>query len=357
MQLSRPVRSVRVELTKTGLRYRALPLATGGHFISIESAPVESLTDISQQEFIDDLDAWTRRGRLQITTFALSALVIGGVAALHAPTSLLIALGAVACIALFAARVIELRRREYFLLFDVDESATARFEAVGTCLGRLARSGILNSVRLEHIHGDWKRHAGATTTIHSDDALIERAHPRHVASNIEPAPIRVRAQGKSLYFFPDRLLVEDRGRKAALSYDALTISCQDVSMRWFGAIPGDAKIVGQSWRYVNKNGTPDRRFNNNHVVQIIMVAEFHIQSRSGLDIILQSSATKAAAEAAEELRALGRLLGNTSVGAADSQTTNADDPPNLEIEPVQDEIARLQRFGAIAAQASVISDN
>jgi hypothetical protein len=41
-----------------------LPLAPGGHYVAIESASIESLTDMSQQEFIDELNAWTRRGNL-----------------------------------------------------------------------------------------------------------------------------------------------------------------------------------------------------------------------------------------------------------------------------------------------------
>jgi len=248
---------------------------------------------------------------------------------LRLPLKVQVAVGILCVIALLVARGVELRRRQYFLLFELDETAEARFKAVGVAFERVARGGILNSVRLEHVHGDWKRHAGATTTVHSDDAHIDRQHPRHVSSNLEPPPIRLQAQGMSLYFFPDRLLIEKAGRKAAVSYSALAVSCRDVSMRWFDTVPVDAKTVGQSWRYVNKNGTPDRRFNNNHVVPILLLAEFGLQTRSGLEVVLQTSATRAASETADEIQALGRLVGavellaSTSVEQSRSPTSPA----------------------------------
>jgi hypothetical protein len=303
-------------------------MVIGGQYIAIESAPVDSLTDLSQQEFIEDLDAWTRRGRLQLTVLISACSLAATLLALRVPPIVQVAVGILCLVALLFVRGVELRRRQYYLLFDLDETAETRFKAVGAAFERMARGGILNSVRLEHVHGDWKRHAGATTTVHSDDAHLDRQHPRHVSSNLESPPIRLRAQGMSLYFFPDRLLIEKAGRKAAVSYSALTVSCRDVSMRWFGTVPVDAKTVGQSWRYVNKNGTPDRRFNNNYVVPIILLAECGFETRSGLEVVLQTSATRAASETADEIRALGNL-----VGAVELLTSTSVDQPGSAVSP------------------------
>jgi hypothetical protein len=48
------------------------------------------------------------------------------------------------------------------------------------------------------------------------------------------------------------------------------------------AVPSDAKQVGTTWRYVNKNGTPDKRFNNNTQIPIMRYGVIHFTSSSGL---------------------------------------------------------------------------
>jgi hypothetical protein len=280
-------------------------MVPGGHYVSVASNDVDSLTGFSQQEFIDDLNAWTRRGYLQVQTVGVTALVVLIAAWLGSPFLLCSALAGLGLLAFSVARVVECRRREYYLLYaDLDEEAEVHFDSVGQALVQLSRSGFLANACVEHVHGDRKRHAGATITVQSDPVEIGRGYPRHMSSNLDPAPIRLRAQNKTLCFLPDRLLVEDHGQKAAISYDSLNITCEIINTAWEGAVPHDAKIVGQSWHYVNKNGGPDRRFKNNYVVQIVKVAVLTLQSSTGLEIVLQATATKAAFQAVDALHKL-----------------------------------------------------
>jgi hypothetical protein len=55
------------------------------------------------------------------------------------------------------------------------------------------------------------------------------------------------------------------------------------------AVPSDAQVVDQTWRYVNRNGGPDRRFNNNRQIPIVLYAELHLTSPRGLNIVVESS--------------------------------------------------------------------
>jgi len=55
------------------------------------------------------------------------------------------------------------------------------------------------------------------------------------------------------------------------------------------AVPSDAKVVGSTWRYVNKNGTPDRRFNNNRQLPVVLYSQINISSTSGLNVAMESS--------------------------------------------------------------------
>src|SRR6185369_17699305 len=54
-------------------------------------------------------------------------------------------------------------------------------------------------------------------------------------------------------------------------------------------VPRDAQIVDNTWRFVNKNGSPDKRFNNNKQLPITLYGEIYFQSSTGLNELIQLS--------------------------------------------------------------------
>ena len=52
-------------------------------------------------------------------------------------------------------------------------------------------------------------------------------------------------------------------------------------------VPSDATVVDQTWRFVNKNGGPDRRFNNNVQLPIVNYGVLRFSSANGLNIHLE----------------------------------------------------------------------
>ena len=54
-------------------------------------------------------------------------------------------------------------------------------------------------------------------------------------------------------------------------------------------VPHDAKVVDRTWRFVNKNGDPDRRFNNNHEIPVCLYGELALGTETGLTEILHIS--------------------------------------------------------------------
>ena len=84
------------------------------------------------------------------------------------------------------------------------------------------------------------------------------------------------------------MLIFDSGRVGAVGYDELTVR---VSQGRFieDTAPRDAQVVDHTWRYVNKNGSPDRRFANNRQLPVCLYDEIHFASRSGINEIIQVS--------------------------------------------------------------------
>jgi uncharacterized tellurite resistance protein B-like protein len=93
----------------------------------------------------------------------------------------------------------------------------------------------------------------------------------------------------SLYLFPDRILVCDSAQVAAINYKDVNFVSRITRFIEDEALPRDAKVVDHTWRFVNKNGDPDRRFNNNTQLPICEYEETEITSESGFREIIQSS--------------------------------------------------------------------
>ena len=49
------------------------------------------------------------------------------------------------------------------------------------------------------------------------------------------------------------------------------------------SVPSDSKNVGYTWKYCNKNGSPDRRYANNYQIPIQRYGEIAISSSEGLN--------------------------------------------------------------------------
>jgi hypothetical protein len=98
----------------------------------------------------------------------------------------------------------------------------------------------------------------------------------------------------TLYFMPDLILYWDR-RFGAISYDDFQVQQSSTRFIEDGFVPADATHVGTTWRYVRRDGGPDRRFNNNAQLPILQYGTLAFQSSRGLNIYLQTSTVEASA--------------------------------------------------------------
>ena len=59
-------------------------------------------------------------------------------------------------------------------------------------------------------------------------------------------------------------------------------------------VPSDAKIIGNTWKYANKNGSPDRRFSDNYEIPIAQYAQIDFRTNAGMCECYQVSNSDAA---------------------------------------------------------------
>ncbi len=84
---------------------------------------------------------------------------------------------------------------------------------------------------------------------------------------------------------PDHVLIYDGARMGGINYGNLEVSTQTevAQARDLAKPTRDAKIVGKTYRFVNNNGTPDKRFNNNTEIPLIEYGVLKLGG-AGLDV-------------------------------------------------------------------------
>src|SRR4029079_2290425 len=84
-------------------------------------------------------------------------------------------------------------------------------------------------------------------------------------------------------------LVREGGRFADVDYD--TVRADGGPQRFIedGSVPRDSQQVDTTWRFVNVNGSPDRRFNNNRQLPIMLYGRLTVTTTGGLNWIIDTS--------------------------------------------------------------------
>ncbi len=73
-------------------------------------------------------------------------------------------------------------------------------------------------------------------------------------------------------------------------------------------VPSDSRFSRYTWQYVNKNGGPDRKFNNNRQFPVVNYQEIEFNSPSGLRKLLQVSRVEDRSGLRQNLVNLGRFV-------------------------------------------------
>ncbi len=161
---------------------------------------------------------------------------------------------------------------------------------------------------------DYKRNAGA-------GKLIKRVALRSISTDQKPmryfitnvAIPYLKLSNIEFYFLPERLVVKRGSTFAALFYKNLRISGSSTRFIEEEGVAGDALVVDYTWKYVNKKGGPDRRFNNNRKLPICLYSEYALTSDTGIYEVITTSKQGAMDAFANFLMQIGKLQSRMAI--------------------------------------------
>jgi hypothetical protein len=154
------------------------------------------------------------------------------------------------------------------------------------------------------------------------------------------------------------MLVFGSHNVGAIAYDSLKTDWKSVRFVEDGIVPQDSQIVDHTWLYVNKNGTPDRRFSNNRQLPVALYGAVLMESGPGFRLELQTSSV-AVAEGVAKMMALisevTRRLAESQANCDISDVPEADESWDTPESPASQVAQAVRSFGNGAANILSLS--
>ncbi|MCU1496298.1 MAG: hypothetical protein JWM47_251 [Acidimicrobiales bacterium] len=259
----------------------------------VPSGPVELLEQIREAAARRPIWPWVALG------LAVMCLV--------APV--LFPLGVIGLVGVWWLRQRDIARRSVVIFYDVNDQAADRFERFIERFGQAAATAITWHMTAQgRVNTTYqsKVNAGAGVLVQRKPIRFGRDGPKLLVTNI--AVPSIDTGSRSLYLLPDLVLVRDGKNYSTIAWADLRVVSSIERFIEDGAVPRDAVRVGSTWQYVNKNGTPDRRFNNNRQLPILAYGEVQLFSSGGFHMRLQMSSQAGAVALAAGARSMSSAV-------------------------------------------------
>jgi hypothetical protein len=225
--------------------------------------------------------------------------------------------------------LLDTQRKSIVVLYDLDEEIASAFKAFADEFDRAALASSIWNIDSAGRTFDWKRNAGAGRLISRKPARFGYGLPGIVKTNLETPSITGGRQ--NIYFLPDVALVTEGKTAGAVPYDDLNIYWNTTVFIEDERVPSDAQIVGYTWRFVNRDGGPDRRFNNNRQIPQVLYQQMGLQGANGFQKILHISRVTERREFDQALAGLRMMVSRMrrEMPLADAQSGVSAPSPSL----------------------------
>lgn len=243
-------------------------------------------------------------------------------------------------------------RRSVRLIYDVMNPEIVERLAVANVVGRcLGGSHRVWHVTQSNAIANPKKNAGAKAELHRAEANCTSGTTPNFELNIDVACLE--AGDTRLLFLPDRVLVWNGKQLGAIPYAIARVSTAATQFVEHGAIPGDSRRVGTTWRYVRSDGQRDQRFVDNAELPVMEYGSLMIEGEAGLRIAIQTSNPAGAEGAAAAMLELVRRAGAMHAQSPQSNTFGA--PPSAASSLPKSSVAAIpQQHAPVAASAASI---
>lgn len=185
------------------------------------------------------------------------------------------------------------------LEYEFDSYSKEKYDSLNTIVTEMKQNKKLWRVNTSVKNADLKYSSGATNSISRVVINIKKGMPWYIKTNIDIYYIE--NGNKKIYLTPDRIIVLNGFKVVGCKYNNLDFNIFNSRFVEEEIVPKDATIISYTWKYVNKNGGPDRRFNDNRQLPICDYGGMSVTSTDGINFRMQCSNIKIMASVSEQL--------------------------------------------------------
>lgn len=206
-------------------------------------------TNTSDSEIIKNI----KHARIAMILWIILSVAL--IVALNGWGLLLMAVSGIAFIKFFIAKV----------QYDLDADASLEWEKCLEALSTLKKSKKIWIVEKSKQNRNLKYNAGAYRDVTRLIVKIRKIKPNvaQLLLKADVPTIRINANGLTIIFLPSEILIQKKRLLASFPYNKLKVYVSTTNFIEQSSVPKDAEIIRYTWQYVNKDGSPDRRFTNN----------------------------------------------------------------------------------------------
>lgn len=148
----------------------------------------------------------------------------------------------------------------------------------------VSRSEIIWDIKTTKSNDRVKERTCASDSVSREKVTFKFAKLDFINSKFEALKLS-NANGADIYIYPGfiAMLHQVSNEFGLVDFREFDLHPSRTSFVETDPVPSDSKIIGHTWKYVNKNGSPDRRFNNNFEIPIAQYHEMNLTSKSGMN--------------------------------------------------------------------------
>jgi len=174
--------------------------------------------------------------------------------------------------------------------FSLDNQALSEYISLENHFDLLSKSIKIWDITSSQENNRVKTRSAASSSVTRTPVSFDRGHLDYINTKYVPLKLN-NANGGTLFIYPGFLVMPSKISTAFALIDFRDLRFEHHTQRFIeeDGVPSDSQVVDQTWRYVNKDGGPDRRFNNNYKIPIVHYYEINFKSKKGLNESYQIS--------------------------------------------------------------------
>ncbi len=171
------------------------------------------------------------------------------------------------------AFVLKTKKTKVFVGYELDEAIKRKLAQIAAAFQTLRKSCKVWRYEVQAREGamDWKYNAGSLFSVAKLPAAIFNRPIPNIETNIKV--LGVTFDDKALYFLPEKLLVIEGPSVDYVDYQNLRVTDDHLEyVEPDGRLYSDSQVVAKRWRFINKDGSRDKRFKGNVELPVVVAA-------------------------------------------------------------------------------------